>query len=147
MRWRGEHSRGGRARRCAAALVEMALILVLLSMLVFGILDLGRASMSYLAMNEAAALAVEYGTKVDNSRVGSNYPADARVVDLARSALGPIVDASMASFAVSSSTVAGMPARQVTIRYSLPLVSPFLGTAFPSGMVSLTAQAVHLYPE
>ena len=60
------------SRRSGQTLVETALVLVLLITLMMAIFDFGRALLCRLSLNEAAALAAEYGTQIDNISGGGN---------------------------------------------------------------------------
>ena len=143
--------RSARSRK-GQSLVEGALVLSILLTLMFSIFDLGRAFMCYLALNEAAALAVEYGTAVDNTSatVGtSSYPAATAVRDQATAALGPSVDPQhVTTIQVdTAATVTGRPALKVNIRYEYHLIGPLLGFMYPSGVIPIAGAATHLYPE
>lgn len=138
--------RGRDPGRRGQALVETALVLILFLTLVFGIFDLGRVFLADLALNGASSIATDYGTTADTTSQ-TGYPSGTQVADKARSAYGPAIDPQRAAVEVdTAATLQGKAALKVTIRYSLPLVSPFLGFAFPGNNVALTGTAVRLYP-
>lgn len=134
-----------RVRR-GAALVETALVLIIFLTLFFAIFDFGRAFFAYLAINGAATIASDFGTKGDSSSQ-SGYPSSAAVANQAKAAYGPAIDPNLATVTVdTNATLDGHPALNVTVGYSYPLISPFLGFAFSGNIVTLTSTAVRLYP-
>lgn len=103
-----------------ASLVEMALVMPLLLLLIVGVIDLGRALWTDLALKDAAQEGALYGSFAPTAdieqrvRLSSDLP-----IDLSDSSVvvTPVVDC-----------VAGEVT--VTVEHELPLITPIVGQMF-----------------
>jgi hypothetical protein len=144
--------RFSKRRNDRGMIVEGAIVLTVFLMLVFAFYDFGRLFMCRLSINEAVALAVEYGTKIDNISAGNSlqrYPSGDQVGAHARAALGPQVDRALVK-AIDVNTavsIAGRPAIKVEVRYEHPLIGPFMGFLYPNGIVPVSVEALRMYPD
>lgn len=136
-------------KRAGQALVEMALVITLLLGLMFAVFDFGRAFLCRMALNEAATLAVEYGTQVDNISGSTNYPTADQVAARARQALPGVIDpASISSLTVTTTaSTNGWPAIKVAIAYDYKVSGPLLGVFYPNGRMAVQGGASHIYPQ
>jgi len=136
--------------RRGQATVEMALVMIAFIGLSMAVFDFGRAFFCRLALNEAAALAAEYGTQVDNVGGGANsYPSADQVAARARAALPGVIDpACITALTVNTAgATSGYPAIKVSIAYGYQITGPFLGWAFAGNAIPLTGYGSHIYPQ
>ncbi len=143
LRVRGEGSaKRPRAER-GQSLVEFALMITLLVWLLAGILDLGRAYFTFLALRDAAGEGAYYGsihpTWHTSANSGDPNNIEYRVKNSAPS--GGLVDWSTTTVAVNApDTSPGNPI-QVTATYSYTLLTPFIGAIVGSQTLPLGASA------
>ncbi len=139
------------------SLVEFVFMAIVLGILLLGVLDLGRAYFTYMALLDAAGEGATYGsvnpTKWCNS-AGSNFPSACpadrtssdpdnivyRVISSAPS--GSLVDWSQAIVLVESdSTIKPGREIRVTVTTNYQLLTPFIGSIVGSQILPLRAQA------
>ncbi len=108
-----------------AALVEMALVLPLLVLLVFGIVDLGRLLFTQIALHEAAQEGSLYASTNPDDPEGARV----RVIE---SIDNPTVELSDVVVDCPGSTV------RVSLTYEMDLITPILG----GGSVTLDAEVI-----
>jgi len=149
--WRGRAERG-------QGLVEFSLTLVFLVVLLMGVLDLGRAYFTYLALKDAAEEGAYYGSAfpqcVAVGGIAGESPActvantiDYRVRNSAPR--GGLVDwtGSGAQVVIDlpcSTTPSCLQAGQVltvTASYGYQLLTPFVGSMFNTQVLTLTARS------
>jgi Flp pilus assembly protein TadG len=117
------------------SLVEIALLLPLLILILAGILDLGRAFMTLVALNDAAAEGATYAAL---------RPWDAdEIVDRTTSASSALVSFDTAQVTIDYQTPA-TPGRSitVTVAYDYQLLTPVVSAIVPSGTLVMRAQEV-----
>jgi Flp pilus assembly protein TadG len=144
---------GGRpARRRSErgqGLVEFMLMTLFLSILLMGVLDLGRAYFTYLALKDAAQEGAYYGSAFPQCVAAGSAPACAdpnnipfRLRHSAPS--GGLVDWTGSGAVV---TIALPPVMQdgqsltVTVSYQYQMLTPFVGTIANGQILTLTAQS------
>lgn len=109
--------------RRGQALVELALILPVLLMLVFGIIEFGRVMGSYLIITQAAR---------EGARAGAVNPTDTAINDAVDNAAA-ILDSSRLDVTItpdSGSRIRGA-ALTVRIEYTVDLVAPLFNLVIP----------------
>ena len=154
----GRRPRRGRDAR-GQGLVEFSLTLVFLTVLLMGVLDLGRAYFTYLALKDAAAEGAYYGSAfpqcVDTNGVNNAWPAcmgaNTIVYRVRNSApRGGLVDWTDASALVVVDLPCGsanpclMQAGEVltvTVSYGYRMLTPFVGAIANGQMLTLTARS------
>ena len=134
---------GGRAER-GQSLVEFALMATALLLLLAGILDLGRAYFTFLALRDAAGEGAYYGSIYPNwhTAADSSDPnnVEYRVKNSAPS--GGLVDWSTVSVGVNAPDTSPANPITVTATYSYTLVTPFIGAIVGGQTLPLTGSAV-----
>ena len=121
-------------------LVEFAIILPILAVMIFGIIDLGRAAYYFSALQNAAR---------EGARFAIVHPGEtSNVINRVKErAIG--INSSGSNFNVGLGDDIGNPGDdwndedfvQVQIAYSFRLATPFVGTFFEDGMVSMSASS------
>ncbi len=114
--------------------VELALTLVVLLVLIAGIVDLGRAFFTYIALRDAAQEAAIYGAinPTDSSGINSRGMATlTNRVDTSTVSISPTLTGSCAN---------GTNSIQVDVLFSnFSITMPFLGTVMGSQTFNITA--------
>jgi Flp pilus assembly protein TadG len=141
------------------SLVEFSLTLVFLTVLLMGVLDLGRAYFTYLALKDAAAEGAYYGSAfpqcVDTNGVNHAWPActgSNTIVYRVRNSAprGGLVDWTNASALVVVDLPCGaanpclMQAGEiltVTVSYGYQMLTPFVGAIANGQLLTLTARS------
>lgn len=113
------------------SMVEMALAMPLLILILAGILDLGRAYFTYVALSDAAAEGAAYAAQ---------HPEDTvqiveRAVD---SSNGLVVLAPEMISVESGDVVSGNPVT-VTVEYNYQLLTPIISSFFDGGVLIMEA--------
>jgi Flp pilus assembly protein TadG len=127
------------------SLVEFSLMVVILTSLLLGILDIGRAYFTFMALQDAAgegaSYAAQYPTYITSSNSADPNNVTYRVKNAAP--VGTLVDWSSATVSVanSGSTAQGEPIT-VTVTTSYQLLTPFVGTIVGSQTLPLSAESV-----
>lgn len=143
------------------SMIEFALTLALLLMLLAGLVDLGRAIFTYMALREAAQEGALYGSinpiltdSIEDRVMGSSNvlqilaeeePLEAASVEMA--ALSPLaLEAAQSSVIDVTVTHIGTPCSgngiRVDVEYTqFPLTMPFLGTVLGTQSVTIRASA------
>jgi Flp pilus assembly protein TadG len=136
------------------SMVELAITLTFLLWLVAGIVDLGRALITYLSLREAAQEGAAYASIV---RVDSSDPmACTDIIDRVRGTSTAPVDFSNTVSILVDVEINGTPCAsaplataclgsgvQVTVTYNnYPLVTPFIGTILGHQSINLSASAI-----
>jgi Flp pilus assembly protein TadG len=132
-------SSGRRARDRGTAAVEFALVLPLLLLIVFGMIDLGRALNAQITLTEAAR---------EGARLAAlGYPAG--VVDAHAQAAAPQLSGVTVTVVASCAPGAGPTANaQVSVSYSFSFITPvgaiagLFGGSGLGGPLTLSAQGV-----
>ena len=119
------------------SLVELAFGIVMLLVLLAGIVDLGRAFFSYMALRDAAQEGALYGSLNPTDSAGI----EARVRATSQN---PINLQDTTNVFVSSTPIGGNCGGngngiQVTVSYNFPISMPFIGTIVGSQSFSLSA--------
>lgn len=152
------HTLRRRASEQGQSLVEMSLSLVFLTILLMGVLDLGRAYFSYLALKDAAQEGAYYGSAfpqcVQAGGVNHNSPAcaDPNTIPyrVRNSATRGLVDWNDYAAQVSVDLPCGtadpcaLLAGQVltvTVSYHYQLLTPFVGALVSGQALTLTARS------
>lgn len=148
---RRKDRRGRKPRRIGSgsetgqSLVEFSLMIVILTSLLLGILDIGRAYFTFLALQDAAgegaSYAAQYPTYVTSSNSADPNNVTYRVKNAAP--VGTLVDWNSATVTVanSGSTAQGQPIT-VTVTTNYQLLTPFVGTIVGSQTLPLSAISV-----
>ena len=126
------------------SLVEFSLMLTAVVLLLAGILDLGRAYFTFLALRDAAGEGAYYGsiypnwhTAADNSDPNN---VEYRVKNSAPS--GGLVDWSTVTVKIDAPDTSPANPITVTATYDYTLVTPFIGAIVGGQTLPLTASAV-----
>ncbi len=136
------------------SLVELAVILVFMVLLLAGIVDIGRAFYTYIALRDAAQEGVIYGSLFPTAcsaietrvRITSDSPVDMAAAFVAVTVLIAGVDCASAT---PSQACAGNEIR-VRVAYSdFPITMPLLGTFIGTQTIGMSTEAagVILKPE
>ncbi|MFZ5898721.1 MAG: TadE/TadG family type IV pilus assembly protein [Bacillota bacterium] len=114
--WRGETGQ---------SLVEFALILPLLILLLFGTIEFGRVFSSSLVLTNAAR---------EGARLGAVGKTDTQIIQSVRDMCSPLVDGDALDVEVQPAEGVRVPGGEVTVtvRYSVPLVTPVLSGIAPN---------------
>lgn len=126
---------GTRRAEAGQSLVEVAMLMPVLVLILAGILDLGRAYMTLVALNDAAAEGAAYAA------LHPTYTT--QIVQRTASSSSALVslEPSMVSVAYAEPLTAGMPVT-VTVMYPYRLLTPFISGIVPSGTLTLRASEV-----
>lgn len=112
------------------SLVEFTLVLPVLLIILAGLLDLGRLYYAYVAVTDAAA---------EGARYGSTYPYDTSGIRMrASEASSGLVRIGQDQVSVVSSS----DSIRVTVSYSVTMLTPFVNTIVPEGVIPLRAVVV-----
>jgi Flp pilus assembly protein TadG len=151
--------RPGDNRERGQGLVEFSLVLVFLSVVLMGLLDLGRAYFTYLALKDAASEGAYYGSAfpqcTDSNGINDDSPACSGANNVPyrvrqSAPRGGLVDWTDASAQVAIDLPCGtanpclMQAGQVltvTATYGYQLLTPFAGSFANSQTLTLTARS------
>ena len=115
-----------RNRSSGQELVEFALILPILALLVFGIFDLGRVVYYYSAMQNAAREGTRYGiVALDSGEVTNRV--NNRLIGVNPDSVNVVIDDDNVS---------------VTITYNFQPITPFIGSFFSGGEISITSSSI-----
>lgn len=133
----GRTLRPGSAHRAGAgqSLVEVAMLMPLLVLILAGILDLGRAYMTLVALRDAAAEGAAYA---------SLHPTyTTQIVQRAASSSSALVslEPTMVDVAYIEPPTPGMPIT-VSVSYPYRLLTPFVSGIVPSGTLTMRAEEV-----
>ncbi len=141
------------------SLVEFSLVLVFLSVLLMGVLDLGRAYYSYLALKDAAQEGAYYGSAfpqcVDADGINNDSPACADPNNIPyrvrhSTPRGSLVDMSDLAAQVTTTLPCGAASPcallagqslTVTVTFRYQLLTPFVGAIAQGQFLTLTAQS------
>jgi Flp pilus assembly protein TadG len=131
------------ARQRGQSMVELALVLPILLLILFGIVDLGRVFNAYIAITNASREGALYGSfhpPVDNAAKGLISD---RVLQEAR----PTVILNPALIQITSDGVVAGKAVTVTVEYPFAAVSMMMGSFLPSNPYNLKATTVMMVRE
>ena len=117
-----------------AAAVEMAFLTILLFILVAGIVDLGRALFTYVAVQDAA----QEGTLYGSYRPEDAAPIRDRVVD---STEFPTLDPDNVEVSCPSGAPNGGDTIAVRVTHEVDLITPIVGT-FLGGSIELSSEHI-----
>lgn len=144
-------SRRARGSEDGQSLVEFAAALVALLIVVAGVLDIGRAFFTFVAIENAAGEGAIFGsyhpswvTEADAQAAGADQPQYDNITARAQheSPTG-VVDWNLATVEVTHSgpiTVGNQIT--VSVTYSYPIMTPFLNLILEDGVLPLRARAV-----
>ena len=129
MPWSGNAGKG-------QSLIELALLMPVLVLILAGILDLGRAYMTLVALNdsaaEGAAYAAAHPSQTDQIR--------ARAMDSSNALATLTLDQVIVDYAATITP--GNPIT-VTIQYDYELMTPFINAIVPGGTLTMKVAEVH----
>lgn len=137
-------------QQAGQSLVEFSLMVIFLAVLLMGVLDLGRAYFTYLALKDAAAEGAYFGSAypqcVDANGLANDSPACAGTHNIPyrveNSAVqGGLVDWSAASINVTVPSLQAGDELTVTVAYQYQLITPFVGAIANSQTLTLTASS------
>lgn len=120
------------------SLLEFAIILPVLLIILAGALDLGRLYFAYVAVTDAASEGAAYAAA---------RPDDAEAVILARAEDASYITADQSELEFFCPTCPGVASGDsvtVTVTYSFTLVTPFVNTIVPGGVIPLRAVATEV---
>lgn len=146
------NGRWGRRSQAGQSLVEFAAGLVVLIILVSGVLDIGRAFMSFVAMEngagEGALFASVHPRWVDECTPLEKCGCDPEFATIESRTMGEspggFVDWDNATVDVTAPTITvGYPIT-VTVTYSYPLLTPFISQLVGNGTLPLRASATEI---
>lgn len=123
-----------KAHEKGQSLVEVALAMPILILIVAGILDVGRAYFTYVALTDAAAEGAAYA---------AIHPADTlQIIERATDSSNGLVvlEPEMVSV-VSGDTTPGNPIT-VTVAYDYQILTPIISSLVPDGQLTMRAVAV-----
>ena len=129
---RGEHGQ---------SLVEFTFMSIVITVLLLGILDLGRAYFTYLALQDAAGEGANYGAVYPN-RITGDDPDNITYRVRNSAPEGSLVDMSAASIDVRLTGVTPGNKITVTVTTQYQLLTPFVGAIVGSQYLPLSAQSV-----
>jgi len=145
----GVGTRSARRSEAGQSLVEFAAGVMVLIILVSGVLDIGRAFMTFVAIEngagEGAVFASIHPTWVSDG-VPDEDADDPNNIDYRAKHESPtfLVDWSQASIDVYAPVItAGVPIT-VTVTYSYPLLTPFVSQLVGGGILPLRASATEM---
>jgi Flp pilus assembly protein TadG len=133
------------------SLVEFSLMLVFLTVLLMGILDLGRAYFTYLALKDAAAEGAYFGSAfpqcVDTDGAADDSPGCAGANNIeyrvrTSAPQGGLVDWTSANIAVTLPPALEAGAvLTVSVDYKYQMITPFVGAIANGQTLTLTASS------
>ena len=107
--------------RAGQSLIEFALTLPLLALLLFGIIQYGFVFAAYLTLRNASAVAARHAV------LTSPTPSQIEIRKVAKEAIQPMLSSThLDPASITSTTVGGQPATNVTLVYHLPLIIPYV---------------------
>lgn len=123
------------------SLVEFTFMSIVITVLMLGIFDLGRAYFTYLALQDAAGEGANYGAVYPN-RITGDDPDNITYRVRNSAPEGALVDMSAASIDVQFTGAA--PGDKITVRVTTQyqLLTPFVGAIVGSQYLPLSAQSV-----
>lgn len=121
-------------------LVEFAITLPFLAMLIFGIIDLGRAAYYFAAIQNSAREGARYAIVNPNNTNGVINLVKARVIGINPTDTNLIVGLGD-DILNSSDDWNDEDFVQVQIGFSFRVVTPFVGMVLPNGMVWMSASS------
>jgi Flp pilus assembly protein TadG len=138
-------------RERGQSLVEMSLMMVFLVVLAMGVLDIGRAYFTYLALKDAAAEGAYYGSAFPQCTAVNGYDGTQLACDGTNTIpyrtefsapRGGLVDWRNAIIGVTlpMSVTAGQPLT-VSISYRYQMLTPFVGAIANTQVLTLTASS------
>jgi Flp pilus assembly protein TadG len=131
-------------RERGQSMVELALVLPLLLLILFGIVDLGRVFNAYIAITNASREGALYGSFYPPV----NESAKARIRERVLQEAQPTVMLDSNLIHVSSvATGSGTEPVTVTVEYPFAAVSMMMGSFFPSNPYNLKATTVMMVRE
>jgi len=126
------------------SLMELALMMTLLLVILAGILDIGRAYFTYVALRDAAGEGAYYGSIHPTWHASGDNPnpnnIEYRVKQSAPS--GGLINWSLATVSVDAPDTSPSELIKVTIAYDYTLVTPFVGALVGSQTVQIKASSV-----
>lgn len=138
-------------REHGQSLVEMSLIMVFLVVLVMGVLDIGRAYFTYLALKDATAEGAYYGSAFPQCTTENGYDGTQGACVLVNTIpyrtrfsapTGGLVDWSNAAIHVTlPASVTDGEALTVSVTYRYQLLTPFIGAIANTQFLTLTASS------
>jgi Flp pilus assembly protein TadG len=130
-------------RQRGQSLTEMAIFITILMLLMAGVIDLGRAYYSYLALKDAAAEGAAYGSIEPGDLAGI----DARVRGESPGGLIDWTGAAVNTTFIGPACRGGGVRVEITITYEF--LTPFIGAIAGTQTIPLTADVVNtiLSPE
>jgi Flp pilus assembly protein TadG len=123
-----------RTDRKGQSLVEVAIAMPLLLLILMGILDLGRAYFTYIALSDAAAEGAAYAA----IHPENTAQIIARAADNTNGLV--VLEPEMVSVDCSTFT-AGSPIT-VSVAFDYQLLTPIVGTLIPEGSITMRATVV-----
>ena len=123
-------------RERGAAAVEMAITLVLLVWLIFGIVDVGRAIFTQIAVRDAAQAGASYAAFTETAATGD---VEAQVISSndALPLTGTEIDVACQTVSRSDQNASQV---RVTVQYGVDLITPLVGSAL-GGTIDLEHSA------
>lgn len=117
------------------SLVEMAIMLPIMLILLAGLIDFGLAFFSFIALRDAAAEGATYGA-IDPTNTNG-------IIDRVRTSSTEPVDLTDTTNVAVTVTTDGSPcageALTVTVVYTYPIITPFVGTVVGGQTIPVTA--------
>lgn len=134
------------------SLVEFTLILVILLILVAGVLDIGRAFYSFVAIENGAGEGALFAsihpswlTAEDALEGGAKNPAVENIIYRAsHESPSGLIDWSQTTIGVITSTIQSGQPITVTVTYSYTIRTPFINRIVNGGMLPLQARATQV---
>jgi Flp pilus assembly protein TadG len=130
------------------SLVEFSLMLVFLLVLLVGVFDVGRALFAYIIIRDAAQEGAVFGSIAPKSDLNGFELAvvdrvEAAFLDPANPSASPIDTSKMnvTVDVIGSACAAPGNGVKVTVDYTIPISTPFLGVVIGSQDINLTAKA------
>lgn len=123
------------------SLVEFTLMAILLGVLLLGILDMGRAYFTYLALQDAAGEGASYGSVYPTHITGGD-PNNITYRVRHAAPTGLLVD--LANANVNVETSGSTPGSHITVTVSADyrILTPFVGTLVGGQTITLSAKSV-----
>lgn len=113
------------------SLVEVALAMPLLIIIMMGILDLGRAYLTYIALSDAAAEGAAYA---------AIHPSDqAQAIARAADSSGGLVTLAQDMVSVDTGEMSAGSPITVTVEYEYQMLTPFVNEWVPDGVLIMKA--------
>jgi Flp pilus assembly protein TadG len=142
-------NRPARQRERGQGLVEFSLVVVSLSVLLMGVMDLGRAYFTYLALKDAAQEGAYFGSAFPQCQVqgtagnGCDDPNNIPYRVKHSAPQGSLVNLNdlSALIVVDAPVVAAGQVLTVTVSYQYQLLTPFLGAIVGGQTLTLTARS------